>query len=103
MNDRAATTLTDRRPPASRGWPVMHTLARAVARSGITPNMVSTAGMVGGIVAGASLAATAQVDAGAWSERLLFIAAAACIQFRLVCNLIDGMVAVEGGKRSALG
>ena len=31
------------------------------------------------------------------------IAAAACIQLRLVCNLIDGMVAIEGGKRSPVG
>jgi phosphatidylglycerophosphate synthase len=28
---------------------------------------------------------------------------AACIQLRLICNLLDGMVALEGGKKSALG
>jgi phosphatidylglycerophosphate synthase len=32
-----------------------------------------------------------------------WIAAAACIQLRLVANLLDGMVAIEGGKRSATG
>jgi phosphatidylglycerophosphate synthase len=34
---------------------------------------------------------------------LLWLAAAACIQLRLLCNLLDGMVAVEGGKGNAIG
>jgi len=34
---------------------------------------------------------------------LLFLAAAACIQLRLLCNMLDGMVAVEGGKRTVYG
>ncbi len=31
------------------------------------------------------------------------LACALCIQARLVCNLLDGMVAVEGGQKSFLG
>jgi phosphatidylglycerophosphate synthase len=31
------------------------------------------------------------------------LGAAACIQLRLLCNLLDGMVAIEGGKKSVLG
>jgi phosphatidylglycerophosphate synthase len=93
----------DRRPLASRGWPAMHTLARTVAKAGITPNAVSVAGMVAGIGAGVLLACTSRVDPGSVGERAMFIVAGACVQFRLVCNLIDGMVAVEGGKRSAVG
>ena len=38
-------------------------------------------------------------DAGWW----LPIAAAAFIQLRLLCNLFDGMVAVEGGKSTPSG
>src|SRR5207237_9019762 len=34
---------------------------------------------------------------------LLFLAAAVCIQLRLLCNLFDGMVAVEGGFRTKSG
>ena len=34
---------------------------------------------------------------------LVWLAAAACIQLRLLCNLLDGMVAVEGGKGSVTG
>ena len=36
-------------------------------------------------------------------RQLLFLAAAACIQLRLLCNMLDGMVAVEGGKRTVYG
>jgi phosphatidylglycerophosphate synthase len=31
------------------------------------------------------------------------IAAAACVQLRLLCNLLDGMVAIEGGKSTPTG
>ena len=34
---------------------------------------------------------------------LLFLVAAAGIQLRLLCNLLDGMVAVEGGHRTPYG
>jgi phosphatidylglycerophosphate synthase len=34
---------------------------------------------------------------------LLFIATAICIQLRLVCNLLDGLMAVEGGKKTKTG
>lgn len=33
----------------------------------------------------------------------LFFGAAACIQLRLVCNMLDGMVAIEGGARTKSG
>ena len=32
-----------------------------------------------------------------------FIATAACVQLRLLCNLLDGMVAIEGGKSTSTG
>lgn len=92
----------DRRPLRSRSWPVMAWLARTVARAGISPNAVSVAGLAGALVAGAALAATAGADAGPGRAWLLVLAAAG-IQFRLVCNLIDGLVAIEGGRRSAVG
>jgi phosphatidylglycerophosphate synthase len=31
------------------------------------------------------------------------VVAAACVQLRLLCNLLDGMVAIEGGRQSAVG
>ena len=32
-----------------------------------------------------------------------FVLAAVCVQLRLLCNLLDGMVAIEGGKQSPTG
>ncbi len=97
----------DRRPLKSRGWPVMQRAATALAARRVTPNSISVAGMVGGILAGLCLAATAAVGAQGWSAqwpvRVLFLVAAGLIQFRLLCNLIDGLVAVEGKMRSPLG
>src|SRR5438105_2817615 len=37
------------------------------------------------------------------AEILLYLTAAGCIQLRLLCNLLDGMVAIEGGFRSRSG
>lgn len=34
---------------------------------------------------------------------LPWLIAALCVQLRLVCNLLDGMVAIEGGKSSSVG
>jgi len=52
--------------------------------------------MIGGVLLGL----TEHVD---WNDRLLFGAAALCIQLRLLANVLDGMVAIEGNARSALG
>jgi len=40
---------------------------------------------------------------GASTGMLASLSAIAFIQLRLMCNLLDGMVAIEGGKHSALG
>ncbi|MEM0984175.1 MAG: CDP-alcohol phosphatidyltransferase family protein [Planctomycetota bacterium] len=53
--------------------------------------------------AGAGLVTTAFVSTGSLPERLAWIAAALLIELRLITNLLDGMVAVEGGKLSPLG
>ncbi len=37
------------------------------------------------------------------SNAIGLIICALCIQLRLLCNLLDGMVAIEGGKQSPLG
>jgi phosphatidylglycerophosphate synthase len=84
----------DRRPLASRDTAWAHRIASALARSSITPNQISVFSIVF-----AALGAWALVDA----RPLALIAAAICVQLRLLCNLIDGMVAIEGGKQSATG
>lgn len=61
----------------------------------LTPNQISLLSMVFAAIGGALIAI-----GGAW---IVWLAAAVCVQLRLLCNLIDGMVAVEGGKGSATG
>ncbi len=89
----------NRRPLASRstGWAAA--LTRRLAATSITPNGISLASMVFAALAGASFWAAGTVD-GPFPRSLLLVAAAACCQLRLLCNLLDGMVAVEAGKGS---
>ena len=91
----------DRRPLASRdtGWARM--LARRAVSLGWSPNaisMASTGFAAFGAIALLISSATDGVHAAIW----LLLAAAGC-QLRLVCNLIDGMVAIEGGRASSTG
>ena len=86
---------SNRRPIAARdaGW--ARRAAGALARSALTPNQISVLSVVFAL-AGAGLLLDA---ASPWR----LVACAACIQLRLVCNLLDGMVAMEGGKASTVG
>jgi phosphatidylglycerophosphate synthase len=87
---------TDRRPIAARGSRFAGTLTVWLLRTSITPNAISLLS-----VACAALGAWAlwQAPVRPW----LFPVALAGIQLRLLCNLLDGMVAVEGGRGSPLG
>jgi len=89
--------LENRRPLASRqtGWAAA--LTKWLAATSITPNQISIASIVAAAIAGAAFWAAAVAD-DAMSRALLFIAAAASCQLRLLCNLFDGMVAIEAGK-----
>lgn len=93
--------LDNRRPLRSRdtGW------ARAgaawLARAGVTPDAVSAGAVVFGLAGGGLLAASGALDGGARVATL--VGGALAIQLRLVCNLMDGMVAVEHGRGGPLG
>jgi phosphatidylglycerophosphate synthase len=77
-------------------------LAGALARARIRPNAISVAGTV--FAAGACLslwfAGRTNHD---WRWTALLIAAACGMQLRLLCNLFDGMVAIEGGFKTKAG
>jgi phosphatidylglycerophosphate synthase len=87
---------SNRRPLKSRGTDWASAAARLALRSGMTPNMISFLGMV---VAG--LGAWAIVEGP--TEPTLFLVGAFAVQLRLMANMLDGMVAVEGGKGDAKG
>jgi phosphatidylglycerophosphate synthase len=75
-------------------------LAATLSKSGITPNTISALSVVAAGLGGLAFVAAGQ-GAIAWTAG--WIAGAALIQARLICNLMDGMVAVEGGKKSPTG
>lgn len=65
--------------------------AQWLARVPVRPNHISLLSVAFAVAAGISLLFE------------YFLAAAALIQLRLLCNLLDGMVAIEGGLRSKSG
>jgi phosphatidylglycerophosphate synthase len=90
----------ERRPIRSREHRVWKATAHALASRGVSANGISVVGMLACIGAGACLVATAQVPE--WA-RVLWVLGALLIQLRLVCNMLDGMVAIERGIASPVG
>ncbi len=89
-----------RRPIPARQTRWAARCAGIFVRLGVRPNTISLASIA--FAAGAGLAFTATAhspQAAPW----LFLLAALLIPGRLLCNLFDGMVAVEGGMRSKSG
>src|SRR5258706_7251033 len=91
----------NRRPLKSRGAAWARSLAAGLARGGGSPDIISAFSLTFAIL-GATLFFIAGTAAGVMRGVLLLLAAL-CIQLRLVCNLLDGMVAVEHGKGSSAG
>ena len=86
---------TARRPIAARSSAWAIKLAAWLAQSGVTPNAISVTSVLFAAVGGLLICF---VD-----HWLAWLAAAVCVQLRLVCNLLDGMVAIEGGRKSSVG
>lgn len=86
---------TDRRPIAARSSAWAQAVTRALVRSSITPNRISCASVLFALLGVAALLLLADPFG-----KLL---CAAAIVLRLLCNMFDGMVAVEGGKGSPAG
>lgn len=84
-----------RRPIASRSSPWAIAVSSRLARAGVTPNSISVASIAFAALGGALVA---------WgSHPLAWLGAAVCVQLRLICNLLDGMVAIEGGRKTRSG
>lgn len=98
--ERTSGYQSERRPIASREKNISKWAANLLATWGVTPNSISLAGMVAGMLAGAAFAAT-QFFPDFW--RPAFFAAAALIQLRLLANMLDGMVAVQTKTDSPVG
>lgn len=84
-----------RRPLASRSTRWAAVLASGAVRAGFTADGISFLSLV---FASAGAAALVWLPAP-WN----LAACAVGVQLRLLCNLLDGMVAVEGGRKSKVG
>jgi phosphatidylglycerophosphate synthase len=93
--------LTPRRVLATRDARWARGLARWLGRAGVRPNSVSLASIVFAAAAGACFVIVPDVVGGYRAATLAL--AAAAIQCRLLCNLLDGMLAVEEGFRTKSG
>jgi phosphatidylglycerophosphate synthase len=94
-------TPENRRPLKTRGAGWAQDLARALARAGVSPDLISAAS-VGFAAMGGGLLLTAGEN-GPISRAICLVGGAVCVQLRLLCNLLDGMVAVEHGRGGPAG
>ena len=90
------TDLSSRRPLASRSNALIKQLVALLLTTRITPNQISVASV--GFAFAGSLALL-HAPQRPW----LYLVVALGVQLRLLCNLLDGMVAVEGGRGSKVG
>ena len=97
MNDGDGT----RRPLSSRNTRWADTVAQKLTTSGIKPNHISLLSFLCACIAGAALLFTKHV--GESGQAAFYLLTAVCIQLRLLCNLFDGMVAIEGGFKTKSG
>jgi len=88
--------LASRRPLASRSSGLAKTAAGMLLRTSITPNQISLASVAFALIGAFALL---HAPLRPW----LYLLVALAVQLRLLCNLLDGMVAVEGGRGSPVG
>ena len=91
----------DRRDVPARELTWSKAIAKSLAQANISPNAISVAGVIAALFAAMALLATRQSNG--LSQHMLWIIAGFMVGMRLLCNMLDGMVAVEWGKGSALG
>jgi phosphatidylglycerophosphate synthase len=84
-----------RRPLASRSTRWAGALSATAVRAGLTADSISVLSLVFAAAGSAALLLLPRP----WN----LLACAIGIQLRLLCNLLDGMVAIEGGRKSKVG
>ena len=91
-----------RRPIRLRGAQWVRALAGFLARRGVRPNQISLASVVWALAGACALIGAGQ--SRRWTVEVgLLLLAGGCVQMRLLCNLLDGLVAVEGGMGTKTG
>jgi phosphatidylglycerophosphate synthase len=87
----------ERRPLKSRETAWARLVAGWLAAKGVTPNAISKAAVVFAALGGLGFWASGATEG--WARALCLLLGAAGCQLRLLCNLFDGMVAIEGGRK----
>jgi len=87
-----------RRGVSSRNTKWAHKIAVWLTKHNVTPNSISVTSVIFAAIGG-SLLLLAAFEAGL-SLYIAFPAYIVCTLGRLLCNLLDGMVAIEGGKKT---
>ncbi|WP_374636928.1 CDP-alcohol phosphatidyltransferase family protein [Paracoccus sp. (in: a-proteobacteria)] len=87
-----------RRPIASRNTKWAAYVTRRLVQERVSPNRISMGSVVAAAGAGVAFALAGCV--GPLWAGLFLVAGAGLTQLRLLCNLFDGLVAVEGGMGS---
>ena len=99
MHLRMSSDSSTRRPLKSRTTAWAGFFSRVMLKMGLKPNTVSLLGILCAAVGGGAMLWAARSQP-AWAFWLL---AAAGVQLRLFCNMMDGLLAVEGGLKSPTG
>lgn len=99
--DDPAAAEANRRPIRSRQNRVIVRMAEGLVARQVTPNQISQASVFFALL-GLAFFWMGSVS-GSIGQSLLLIIVAITIQMRLLCNLLDGMVAVEGGTSTPSG
>lgn len=92
----------NRRPIKARQTNWATACSRWLQKKGATPNGISLCSILFAALAGLTLF-FALTHSLPLIRAILLIISALMIQGRLICNLLDGMVAVEGGMKSPVG
>ena len=95
-----AEPTRERRPLKTRSARWARGLAAALVKARVSPNAISVMGLGCAALGGALFAVTGRGWMPGW---LALAGAASCVQLRLLCNMLDGLVAVEGGLKSKTG
>lgn len=93
--------LSNRRPVKFRARRWAKALAALLARQGVSPDLISALSVAFAVLGCGSLALSG-LSFG-FERVVLLLLAAISVQLRLLCNVLDGMVAVEHGKGGPLG
>ena len=88
--------LTGRRPLKSRTTNWAGAVTKVALKAGLTANQISFLGIVIAALGAWAILAAPQ-------SLLLFVAGAAAIQLRLLANMLDGLIAVEGARGGPTG